>query len=176
MFDSFLASFGSMGTFGQILEIIVLNTVLSGDNGDIIALACRGVPAEHLTVAIADVVMSLDNVLALATGAKNSIVALILGLATSIPMLVIGASLITSLLTRYLLFICVGTNLFGGGARGVLNSDSWLIDTFGHDLFRRFGYPAAATGALLVIGIGYLSKNRRSAAHWFRNTHHHTAS
>ncbi len=53
------------------------------------------------TVAIADIVMSLDNVLAIAAVAKDSVPLLVAGLVISIPLIVLGASLITSLLSKF---------------------------------------------------------------------------
>lgn len=233
MFDSFIASFGTMGTFGKIIEIIALNIVLSGDNAVVIALACRGLPAKQRTigialgagvavilrvaftvviasllntpflriagallllwiaikllvedgggsedsiqssdklfaavrtVAIADIVMSLDNVLAIAAVAKDSIGLLILGLVISIPLIVVGASLITNLLTRFPILIWVGGGLLGWVAGEMLGSDPWLSDKFGQEVLHRFEYPLAAAGALFVLGVGFLIKKRHAAS------------
>lgn len=113
------------------------------------------------TVAIADIVMSLDNVLAIAAVAKDSIPLLVGGLVISIPLIVLGASLITSLLTRFPILVWAGAALLGWVAGEMFDSDPWLITRFGADTLHRFEYPAALIGALLVLGLGYLLKNRR---------------
>jgi YjbE family integral membrane protein len=232
MFQSFIASFSDPATFGKVLEIIVLNIILSGDNAVVIALACRGLPPKQRnigialgagvavilrvvftvliasllntpflriagallllwiavklltdeneenednikssdkllkavqTVAIADIVMSLDNVLAIAAVAKDSIGLLILGLVISIPLIVVGASLITTLLTRFPILIWVGAGLLGWVAGEMLDSDPWLVEKFGADLLHKLEYPAAAAGALFVIIAGYLIKKKHAA-------------
>lgn len=63
-------------------------------------------PGEHLwravrVIAIADVIMSLDNVIAIAAAAQGNIVLLVLGLAISIPLIVAGAAMIMTLLDRF---------------------------------------------------------------------------
>lgn len=113
------------------------------------------------TVAIADIVMSLDNVLAIAAVAKDSIPLLVAGLVISIPLIVLGASLITSLLTRFPVLVWAGAALLGWVAGEMFDSDPWLIAGFGAETLHRFEYPAALIGALLVLGLGYLLKHRR---------------
>lgn len=113
------------------------------------------------TVAIADIVMSLDNVLAIAAVAKDSIPLLVAGLVISIPLIVLGASLITSLLTRFPILVWAGAALLGWVAGEMFDTDPWLISRFGAETVHRFEYPAALIGALLVVGLGYLLKHRR---------------
>jgi YjbE family integral membrane protein len=117
------------------------------------------------TVAIADIVMSLDNVLAIAAVAKDSVPLLVAGLVISIPLIVVGASLITRLLEAFPILVWAGAALLGWVAGEMLDSDPWLIQTFGQDLLHKLEYPAAILGALIVVGLGYLLKKRRAAAH-----------
>jgi len=113
------------------------------------------------TVAIADIVMSLDNVLAIAAVAKDSIPLLVAGLVISIPLIVLGASLITSLLTRFPILVWAGAALLGWVAGEMFDSDPWLIKQFGEALTQQLEYPAAILGALLVLGLGFIFKPRR---------------
>lgn len=115
------------------------------------------------TVAIADIVMSLDNVLAIAAVAKDSIGLLILGLVISIPLIVVGASLITSLLSRFPILIWVGAALLGWVAGEMLDSDPWLISKFGAETLHALEYPAAIAGALFVVVTGYFLKKKHAA-------------
>ena len=113
------------------------------------------------TIAIADIVMSLDNVLAIAAVAKDSIPLLIAGLIISIPLIVLGASLITNLLTRFPILVWAGAALLGWVAGEMFESDPWLAGQFSAELLHKLEYPAAILGALLVLGLGFLIKSRR---------------
>jgi YjbE family integral membrane protein len=74
-------------------------------------------------VAIADIVMSLDNVIAVAAAANGSIPLLVLGLAISVPLIVAGAALIMALLTRLPALVWAGAGLLGWIAGEVMATD-----------------------------------------------------
>jgi YjbE family integral membrane protein len=74
-------------------------------------------------VVVADIVMSLDNVIAVAAAAKGSYVLLGLGLAVSIPLVIAGAALIMALLERYPVLVWAGAALLGWIAGDLLGSD-----------------------------------------------------
>ena len=148
---------------GAVLLIWIAVKLIVEDEGeseDSIAASSKLWKAVQ-TVAIADIVMSLDNVLAIAAVAKNSMPLLIAGLVISIPLIVLGASLITSLLTRFPVLVWAGAALLGWVAGEMFESDPWLIARFGEELLHKLEYPAAILGALLVLGLGYLIKSRR---------------
>ncbi|MGH7186432.1 MAG: TerC family protein, partial [Pseudomonadota bacterium] len=75
------------------------------------------------TILIADLVMSLDNVIAVAAAAGGSLTLLILGLAISIPLVVFGATLLVKLMERYPVIITVGAALIGMVAGEMLVTD-----------------------------------------------------
>ena len=77
-------------------------------------------------VVIADIVMSLDNVIAVAAAANGSVPLLILGLAISIPLIVAGAALIMALLTRLPVLVWAGAALLGWIAGDVIATDPAL--------------------------------------------------
>lgn len=114
------------------------------------------------TVAVADAVMSLDNVLAIAAVAEGSTVLLILGLAISIPLIVAGASFIINLLERFTVLVWAGAGLLGWIAGDMISSDPALVERVGQARAATFHLPAAAFGVVVVIGLGYLL-SRRSA-------------
>lgn len=116
------------------------------------------------TVAIADAVMSLDNVVAIAAAAKGHPELFIFGLLLSIPLIIFGATLITGLLTRYPILIWAGAALLGWIAGEMIVSDPVLVDRFGAELTTRLHYPAAIVGALVVVAIGYVLSRRRHVA------------
>lgn len=108
------------------------------------------------TIAIADMVMSLDNVLAIAAVAKDSVFLLMVGLAISIPLIVAGAALIMRLLARFPILVWAGAGLLGWVAGEMLITDPWLVKTFGEKMIHTLELPTAAVGAALVIGLGFL--------------------
>ena len=84
--------------------------------------------AQHLwaavkIVAIADIIMSLDNVIAVAAAANGSVVLLVLGLLISIPMIIAGAALILALLDRVPALVWLGAALLGWVAGEVIATD-----------------------------------------------------
>ena len=80
------------------------------------------------TIAIADAVMSLDNVLAIVGVARDDTVLALLGLAISIPLIVVGASLITTLINRFPVLIWIGAGLLGWVAGEMLVDDPVILN------------------------------------------------
>src|SRR5713101_6990507 len=82
------------------------------------------------TILVADLVMSLDNVIAVAAAAGGSLTLLILGLAISIPLVVFGATLLVKLMERYPIIITAGAALIGMVAGEMMVTDpavkGWL--------------------------------------------------
>src|SRR3981189_3225154 len=82
------------------------------------------------TILVADLVMSLDNVIAVAAAAGGSVVLLVLGLPISIPLVIFGATLRGTLMDRYPVIITIGAGLIGWVAGEMLVTDlalqSWL--------------------------------------------------
>lgn len=115
------------------------------------------------TVAIADMVMSLDNVLAIAAVAKGNTPMLVFGLAVSIPLIVAGATLVMALLARFPLLVWAGAGLLGWVAGDMFASDPWLVGTIGEDFAHQTEYLAAAIGTVLVIATGYALRKRHAA-------------
>jgi YjbE family integral membrane protein len=74
-------------------------------------------------VVIADIVMSLDNVIAVAAAANGQLPLLILGLAISIPMIIAGAALIMMVLDRFPILVWLGAILLGWIAGDVIETD-----------------------------------------------------
>ncbi len=115
------------------------------------------------TIAFADAVMSLDNVVAISAASGGNYWLFIFGLAVSIPLIVVGATLITELVSRFPLFVWAGAALLGWIAGEMIVKDPGL-----HELGLTAGttmhYIAAAAGAVFVILIGYWLKRREAQA------------
>jgi YjbE family integral membrane protein len=82
------------------------------------------------TILIADLVMSLDNVIAVAAAAGGSYLLLILGLAISIPLVIFGATLLIKLMERFPVIITIGAGLIGWVAGEMLVADAGLAGWF----------------------------------------------
>ena len=104
------------------------------------------------TILIADRVMSLDNVIAVAAAAKGSLTLLVLGLAISIPLVIFGSTLMIKLMERFPIIVVLGAALIGWVGGETMISDTILKDALTADPWLH--YAAAAAGAALVIGIG----------------------
>ncbi len=114
------------------------------------------------TVIIADFVMSLDNVLAVAAAARDSVFLLIFGLALSIPLMVWASQLILRLMDRFPVIITVGGALLGWIALSMAISDP-LVKSDLEPYKAWLGWVAPTIGALVVIAAGRLMALRRPA-------------
>ena len=113
------------------------------------------------TILIADLVMSLDNVIAVAAAAKGSMTLLILGLAISIPLVVFGSTLMIKLMQRFPIIITLGAALIGWVAGETIASDVVLKDTLAANPWLH--YAAGVAGIVVVIGVGKLLQARHRA-------------
>lgn len=214
-----------LGFFADLLKIIIINLVLSGDNAIVIALASRNLIAEQRkktifygtmgavvlrilltfivvevlkipflmvvgglmlvwisykllvdndsnveikagktllqavqTIIVADLVMSLDNVLAVAAAAKGNFLLLVFGIALSIPIIVWGSTLIVKLMERYPAIIYIGAGILAYTAGEMLISDEW-INNWIH-LIPGAHYAVPILTAVIVLAVGYLMNKR----------------
>jgi YjbE family integral membrane protein len=115
-------------------------------------------------VVIADIVMSLDNVIAVAAAAKGNYLLLGLGLAVSIPVVIAGSALILALLERCPLLVWGGAALLGWIAGDIFASDPILSSTFGHQTIDRLEIPASILGSVAVVATGLLWRRARRPA------------
>jgi YjbE family integral membrane protein len=212
-------SFASPEFWIALLQIIMINIVLSGDNAVVIALASRSLPpsqqkkaivfgsvgaivmrlgltffavmllsqpylklvgaalllwigvgllkggedegdlkahsnlaAAIKTIIVADLVMSLDNVIGVAAAAKGNVTLLVVGLVISIPLIIYGSTMILKLMGRFPVIITIGAALLGWVAGEMAVSDpavtGWMS---GHGTVHML---APAAGALLVVLTG----------------------
>ena len=116
------------------------------------------------TVAIADAVMSLDNVLAIAAVARDNKFMLIFGLVISIPLIVAGATLIMKMLERFPILIWAGAALLGWLAGDMALNDPIVKQFIGGDLAHKLEMPAAIIGAIFVVATAFLIRKRHAAA------------
>lgn len=117
------------------------------------------------TVIVADLVMSIDNVIAIAGAAQNAgeqhqMALVILGLVVSIPIIVWGSQIVLKLMDRFPVIILLGGMLLGWIAGGMFQTDPMLKDLIPQE--QSWHYALGAAGALLVLAIGQALKAQRA--------------
>jgi YjbE family integral membrane protein len=129
---------------------------------------------EHLwravkIVAIADIIMSLDNVIAIAAAAQGNMALLVIGLGVSIPLIVAGAALVMALLDRFPILVWAGAALLGWIVGEVIVTDpviqGYLEPKFGAEGFHYIMLFCALVGAVLVLVIGGMWRRSKLGAH-----------
>ncbi len=138
------------------------------------------------TIAIADAVMSLDNVIAIAAAADGNIWLFIFGLLLSIPLIIYGSALLSDIMERFPIIIWAGAALLGWIAGEMIVSDGFIVewlrginpgwvvtaqasDGHGGTMMETkpialFYYGAAVVGASIVVACGYFLKKKAARA------------
>lgn len=125
--------------------------------------------ASHLlgairTIVVADAVMSLDNVIAIAAAAREHIGLVVFGLVISVPIIVWGSRFVLRLMDRFPIVITGGAALLGWIAGGMIMHDVAISRFMTAMLPGLLGQVPAIIGALLVVVIGKLMARRAPAA------------
>jgi YjbE family integral membrane protein len=120
------------------------------------------------TIIVADAVMSLDNVIAVAGAAEaadpqHRLALVIFGLLVSIPLIVWGSTLVLRLLDRFPIVIALGAGLLGWIAGGLLIDDPFM-DRWSWTNLQSAEYAAQVAGAVFVLAMGWLVRKRAQAS------------
>lgn len=121
-----------------------------------------GLMAAVRTILIADLVMSLDNVIAVAAAAKGNDVLLLIGLAISIPLVIFGSTLMIKLMERFPIIVTLGAALIGWVGGETIVSDVALKEVAAD--YPWLHYAAAAAGAVFVVLMGRALQKRHQAS------------
>ncbi len=120
-----------------------------------------GLMAAIRTILVADLVMSLDNVIGVAAAANGDMVLLVLGLAIAIPIVIFGSTLMIKVMTRYPVIVTLGAALIGWVGGETIVSDKMLEPIVPHHSMGF--YAVAALGAVLVVATGKYLQSRKTA-------------
>lgn len=138
--------------------------LLKGDDDEEELEGHSNLVAAIRTIVVADLVMSLDNVIGVAAAAKGNLLLLILGLVISIPLIIFGSTLILKLMNRFPVIITAGAALLGWVAGEMAISDpalkTWIGDIGEHHILH---WVVPAAGALLVVAVGKWLASRTGA-------------
>jgi len=179
LFAVALLSLPYLKLVGSVLLFWIGIKLLIPEDGDPDIKAHDHLMSAIRTILIADLVMSLDNVIAVAAAAGGSVTLLVLGLAISIPLVVFGATLLVNLMDRFPIIITIGAGLIGWVAGEMLVTDialqSWLGSygvTYAGDgghMKPYYGginleWATGALGVVIVIVAGKWLAKRQEAA------------
>ncbi len=159
---------------GVLLLWVAVKLVVPDDDGGGKVESADNLWRAVRIVAIADIVMSLDNVIAIAASAETAAMRvdplhagsikttlIVFGLATSIPLIVAGSALLMKLLERYPILVWAGGGLLGWVAGDIMIKDSALLHVMSPALVSQLHYVTAAAGAIFVVGFGLLMRRIR---------------
>jgi len=147
---------------GLLLLWIGLQLLGEEDDGEGESKEYGSMLAAVRTILLADLVMSLDNVIAVAAAAQGSMVLLVLGLAISIPLVIFGSTLMIKLMERFPIIVMLGAGLIGWVGGETIVSDTSLREVLEANPWLH--YAGAIAGAVFVVVVGKLLQRRAHAA------------
>jgi len=147
---------------GAALLLWIGVKLLAPGDGDAEVTASDNLWVAIRTILIADLVMSLDNVIAVAAAAGGQWALMIVGLAISIPIVIFGATLLVRLMERWPMIITIGAALIGYVA-GEMAWEDTAIAAWTAPYPAAMKYAAAAAGAIIVVAWGQWLAQRAGA-------------
>lgn len=148
---------------GGLLLLWIALKLIAGDHDETKNIeAASDIWSAVKTIIVADVVMSLDNVIAIVGVAKGNYILLAIGLAISIPIIIWGSKIILHLMERWPMIVT-----FGAAFLGWVGGEMFVAE--GHIAHYLELYPALHWGipglfAAVVLAVNYLSKRKKSRA------------
>jgi YjbE family integral membrane protein len=153
---------------GLLLFWIAVKLIVGEDEGEHHIAEANSLWRAVRTIAIADAVMSLDNVVAIAAAANGDLVLLVIGLVLTVPLIVAGSTLITGLLERFPILVILGGALLGWVAGEMLVTDAAITARVGAAAAEQWHIYVEVAGAVLVVLVG-------RGRHWLAHRHAHPA-
>jgi YjbE family integral membrane protein len=103
------------------------------------------------TIIIADALMSLDNVLALAGVAHGDLTAIVIGILISIPLIVWGSSFLMKVMNKYPIITTIGSGILAWTAAGMITHDKMIKDVFENTAIA-LGFKIVLTAVVVIAG------------------------
>lgn len=147
---------------GGLLLIWIAAKLLMEDKGEEDIEAGTTFGAAVKTIIIADLVMSLDNTLAIAAVAKGDYLLLVLGLALSIPLIIFGSQIIIKIMDRFPVIVYAGAGLIAWTAGEMIMADH-KIGSVIHAFIPGWLLPAAVTVGVLAVGFWWKKTHKEEA-------------
>jgi YjbE family integral membrane protein len=159
---------------GLLLFWVAVKLVVEDEAGEGKVEAAENLWRAVRIIAIADIVMSLDNVIAIAASAEAAVAGvdlahqastkatlIIFGLASSVPLIIAGSAILMALLKRYRILIWGGGALLGWVAGDIMITDPAIAGWLGEATSHMLAPWAGRAGAVIVVGLGLLLLPRR---------------
>jgi YjbE family integral membrane protein len=144
---------------GALLIWIGIKLIAEDDGGEHKVQASDRLLAAVWTIIVADLVMSLDNVMALAAAAKGSMPLLIFGLIVSIPIVIVGSQVIMKLIHKFPILVLAGGGLLGYIAGEMAVEDPAIAPWIALNA-HKYVWLAPILGFLIVVSVGYVLSRR----------------
>ncbi len=138
--------------------------LLKSDDGDENLEGHSNLAAAIKTIVVADLVMSLDNVIGVAAAAKGNVVLLVVGLVISIPLIIFGSAILLRIMGRFPIIITLGAGLLGWVAGEMAMSDPAISVWSAQQHTLHMLAPAAGALAVIALGKWLTSRNAAPAA------------
>jgi YjbE family integral membrane protein len=146
---------------GALLLWIAVKLLGDGDGDGKEVMPAKSLLSAVRIIVLADAVMSLDNVVAIAAAAKGSILLIAFGLVLSIPLIVFSSGFMLGLLNRYPILVWAGSALLGWIGGELLCEEPLLADWL-HERLPHVHAACAGAGAMLVLGVAWVMQSRNS--------------
>ncbi len=113
-------------------------------------------------ILVADLTMSLDNILAIAGASKGHMELVIFGLALSIPFVVFASNWLSGLMERYPIIVILGAAILGKVGAEMILTDPWITARFHVSAPIEWGIQALSAVAVVLVGKYILSPKPRT--------------
>lgn len=151
-FAVYLLTLPYLKLVGAALLLWIGVGLLKGDDGEENLESHANLAAAIKTIVVADLVMSLDNVIGVAAAAKGNVPLLVFGLVISIPLIIFGSTLILKLMSRFPVIITLGAGLLGWVAGEMALTDPSTAAFVEQHHYLHNVLPAL--GAVVVVAVG----------------------
>lgn len=150
---------------GALIIWIAIKLLIEGSNSDEEERECHTIWHAVWIIVVADITMSLDNVIAVAGASRGNLFLLLFGLGLSIPLVVFTSNILSKLMDRYPLILYIGAAILGRVGGEMMITDPVIQSNFHIPLSLRYGVEIFFTIGVIVVAKlllrrkGNLSKN-----------------
>ncbi len=166
-FAVYLLTLPYLKLIGAALLLWIGVGLLKGDDGEEHLEGHSNLAAAIKTIVVADLVMSLDNVIGVAAAAKGNVVLLVVGLIISIPLIIFGSALLLKIMGRFPVIITLGAALLGWVAGEMALSDPSIhdsVEAIPHQFHLHEVVPLLGAAAVVLVGKYVLGRGTGAAA------------
>jgi YjbE family integral membrane protein len=148
---------------GALLIWIGIKLIADEDDSEHKVKASDRLLSAVWTIIVADLVMSLDNVMGVAAAAKGSMPLIIFGLIISIPIVIVGSQIIMKLIHRFPILVMAGGGLLGYVAGEMMVADPAIAPWLAANA-AKYTWLAPIAGVAVVVAAGYALTHRRGVS------------